>query len=128
MGTKCAPNYATLVLGYLEIKLFEDLKKTHSNELSKRIKINYRRFLDDIFVIWSEELGSINLLNNALNKLDQNLVFTLDGSGKRVNFLDISIYCYQNRVETDIYYKPTDTKKYLPFNSNHPRHTKYAIP
>ena len=31
-------------------------------------------------------------------------------------------------IKTDIYYKKTDSHEYLPFNSNHPRHVKEAIP
>lgn len=32
------------------------------------------------------------------------------------------------KIETDIYYKPTDSKQYLLFNSCHPRHTRTSIP
>ena len=33
-----------------------------------------------------------------------------------------------NKIETDIYYKPTDSKQYLLFTSCHPKHTKQNIP
>lgn len=32
------------------------------------------------------------------------------------------------KIETDVYYKDTDSKQYLSFNSCHPRHTKTSIP
>ena len=32
------------------------------------------------------------------------------------------------KIATDIYYKPTDSKQYLFFNSCHPKHTKTSIP
>ena len=33
-----------------------------------------------------------------------------------------------NSVEIDIYYKPTNTHDYLPYDSAHPDHTKTNIP
>ena len=32
------------------------------------------------------------------------------------------------KIETDIYYKPTDSKQYFLFNSCHPKHTRTSIP
>ena len=43
-------------------------------------------------------------------------------------FLDIKVVRQGNSITTDIYYKPTDSKQYLNFKSNHPRHTKYNVP
>ena len=34
----------------------------------------------------------------------------------------------EGKIETDIYYKETDSKQYLLFYSCHPRHTKINIP
>ena len=46
-----------------------------------------------------------------------------------LNFLDVKIILHEgNSVETDIYYKPTNTHDYLPYNSAHPDHTKNNIP
>ena len=46
-----------------------------------------------------------------------------------LNFLDIKIILHKdNSVETDIYYKPTNTHDYLPYDSTHPDHTKNNIP
>ena len=44
MGTKMAPTYANLFMGKLEEKL---------NELGKPNIILWKRFIDDIFIIWS---------------------------------------------------------------------------
>ena len=42
-----------------------------------------------------------------------------------LNFLDVKITWHKdNSVETDIYYKPTNTHDYLPYNSARPDHTK----
>ena len=60
MGTKFAPTYATLVLAYLEEKLYTRLEDVNK-DLAEYVKGNWKRFLDDCFIILvnSEE----NLLN-----------------------------------------------------------------
>ena len=54
------------------------------------------------------------------------------GNEKKVqvlNFLDVKIILHENNsVETDIYYKPTNTHDYLPYDSADPNHTKNNIP
>ena len=45
-----------------------------------------------------------------------------------LNFLDVKITWHKdNSVETDIYYKPTNTHDYLSYDSAHPDHTKNNI-
>jgi len=51
MGTKVAPTYATLVLGYLEEKLYEKILCTIDRDFSDFLQHNFWRFLDDCFVI-----------------------------------------------------------------------------
>ena len=120
MGTKMAPSYATLTLGYLENILFEN------NDNVRREK--YFRYLDDIFIIWNEDWGNHESFITELNTIDNKLEFLVDKVGETVNFLDLIIYKDNNKIETDIYYKETDTKQYLNYNSNHPRHIKNNIP
>ena len=46
-----------------------------------------------------------------------------------LNFLDVKIILHEdNSFETDIYYKPTNTHDYLPYDSVHPDHTKNNMP
>ena len=52
----------------------------------------------------------------------------MEKSESEIAFLDIKISIQNNKIQTDIYYKPTDTHQYLTFNSCHPRHTKISIP
>ena len=41
-----------------------------------------------------------------------------------LNFLDEKTILHENKaVATDIYYKPTNTHDYLPYNSAHPDHS-----
>ena len=46
-----------------------------------------------------------------------------------INFLDITVLLHENgHIETDIFYKETNTHNYLNYNSHHPNHIKYNIP
>ena len=43
-------------------------------------------------------------------------------------FLDINLRISEDRIQTSIFYKETDTHNYLHFSSFHPDHCKRAIP
>jgi hypothetical protein len=129
MGTKFAPCYATLTLGYLEEIFFENIKGELGLEKCSYIKNNYYRYLDDVFVICNNTVANDIMITEHLNRLDPELEFICDQKGKEVTFLDIKIMKNNvNTVETDIFYKETDSKQYLNYNSNHPRYVKNNIP
>jgi hypothetical protein len=50
MGTKVAPTYATLVLGFLEEKLFENVDQLFGNQYIQYMRANWKRYLDDCFI------------------------------------------------------------------------------
>ena len=52
MGTKMAPSYATLVLGYLENELYSQVSRKMGEETGHYIYKNWRRFLDDCYINW----------------------------------------------------------------------------
>ena len=54
MGTKFAPTYATLVLAYLEEKLYSEIETKFEKEYAIFIMGNWKRFLDDCFVFWTK--------------------------------------------------------------------------
>ena len=46
-----------------------------------------------------------------------------------MDFLDIEVILHaENTVETDVNYKDTNTRDYLPYNSAHPEHYKDSLP
>ena len=49
MGTKMAPTYATLVLGFLEHNLYENLRCKYGEEFSLYIQQNWKRFFGRLF-------------------------------------------------------------------------------
>ena len=141
MGTKFAPPYACLSVGYLEETiLFPRLLPLHFTLTEcKLIEEIFKRFMDYGFVLWPKN-ANIDIFRKLLNELHPSLKFTVE-KGKNsceqnfdtftqvLNFLDVSIILHQNgRLETDIFYKETNSHDYLNYFSHHPQHTKQNIP
>ena len=127
MGTKFAPTYATLVLGYLEEKLIKRLETT-DKQFSLYVREQWKRYLDDCFILWTRSVEELHHFHNILNSLHSDIKFTIELNENKLPFLDILITKYNTQLSTDIYYKDTDTKQYLDFKSCHPSHTKRSIP
>lgn len=52
-----------------------------------------------------------------LNEFDIGIQFPMEYSHQQVPYLDIPIKKSNSKIVTDIYYKSTDSKQYLLFNS-----------
>ena len=50
MGTKFAPVYATLAIGYLEEMLYKKINAKYGNQFTNEFIKNWKRFLDDCFI------------------------------------------------------------------------------
>ena len=66
------------------------------------------RYIDDIFFIWTEGEDKLEGFLNHLNNFYPNLKFTLEKSKSSFNFLDVSVSIVDNKLETDLFCKPTD--------------------
>ena len=55
MGTKFAPVYATLVLTYIEEKMYEKSEAEFSRTFRLYLETSFKRFLDDWFLIFKQE-------------------------------------------------------------------------
>jgi ribosomal protein S27E len=128
MGTNVAPTYATLVLGYLEVKLHEQIRQEKGIDMANYIRTHWKRFIDDCFIFWSKSVDELNYFTALLNNLNENINFKIQLSDEKLPFLDVMIIKQNTCIQTDIYYKPTDSKLYLNFNSCHPKHSKTNIP
>ena len=136
MGTKFAPPYACLTIGYLEeTRLFPKILKNYfTDSTCLYIKDNFFRYMDDGFIALAQNIDAISL-RNALNDLHPSIKFTME-TGKMksdttesLNFLDIEIILNNGKfVSTDIFYKETNPHDYLNFHSAHPKHIKDTIP
>ena len=137
--TKCAAPYASLTVGYLEEKkLFTNELPKYFNENECKLTMELlKRYMHDSFIFWSLKLNFENF-KTCLSNMHPSIKFTFENpdiiyeNEKKVqalNFLDVKIILLKdNSVETDAFYKLTNTYDYLPYDSAHPDHTKNNIP
>jgi hypothetical protein len=88
----------------------------------------FSRYIDDIFIIlfYKDNLDhTITSLHNSFDNLKLNIEH-----GDEVVFLDLKIKINKiiNRLDFNLYIKPTNTFSYLLTNSNHPVHIFKNIP
>ena len=128
MGTKVAPTYAHLVMGYLEKSARHECEKQFGTSATNEIYKYYYRFLDDIFIFWPHSVDLADEFTHIMNNVNPNFKFTHEISNKQLHFLDVTLINENGNLKTDLYSKPTDAHQYLHFHSYHPAHTKRNLP
>ena len=98
------------------------------NDFQLYIIEHWKRYLDDCFILWNRSLTDLHTFKTIINGINQDIQFTMEYSTKELPFLDLLVMKVGSNLETDIYYKPTDSKQYLLFSSCHPKHTRLNIP
>ncbi|XP_044760366.1 uncharacterized protein LOC123317821 [Coccinella septempunctata] len=117
MGSPIASTIAQLVLEYLEEELL-----AHSNY---DITI-FKRYVDDCLIITSEQQDQEILAH--LIGFHNKIQFTIEKEkNNSINLLDITIIRNNNKLETKLYRKPTNTDRILDYNSAHSERQKRAI-
>ena len=119
MGTKMAPSYANIFMGILE----KQMLSTYPHK-----PFIYFRYIDDIFMIWTDGEDSLNTFLERCNKQNKHIKFKPSGTGTTVSFLDVSVTLKNGKLHSDLYCKPTDKHQYLYYTSCHPKHTKNSLP
>ena len=76
MGTKFAPVYATLTIGYLEEKLYTVIETDYDAEFQQYLKAYWKRFLDDCFIPWTKSEEELKTFHKILNNLHGDINFT----------------------------------------------------
>ena len=118
VGTRMAPCYANIFMAELE----ENLLSSYPFK-----PLVYYRYIDDIFIIWTQSLDLLHNFINSINKQHSNIIFTSNISTTSINFLDVTIDPDLGHITINIYTKPTDTPAFPSYNSFHPRHIKQSI-
>ena len=114
MGTKLAPNYANLFMSDIETK------HVFSYALQPSY---YRRYIDDIFLIWDHSSEELDGFIDHLNSIHPTIKFTKSISDTVITYLDLDIYKKDNILHTRTHFKSTKTFSYLHGQSNHPSST-----
>ncbi len=129
MGTSFAVAYAIIYMLYLESPVIE--------EFDAHIVV-YRRFIDDIILLWqgcrtklSHFMMRLNSRHPAI-KLDWSATPHDAAAQRKVNFMDVTITLTPAPptslpprwlgIHHCLFRKPGNLHQYLPFSSSHPRH------
>ena len=123
MGTRMAPSYANLFMGTLETELVK--------QNSKNIQI-WKRFIDDIFIIWTGTLEEFQEFMNKINQIHPTIKFTHEVSKNELTILDVTVYKgdrfqTENKLDIKTHIKKTNKQLYVHESSYHPKSTKKAI-
>ena len=124
MGSKLAPAYANTFMGQLEKDILESspLQPTY-----------YRRFIDDIFMIWPHSLKDLQCFIAHMNRANRSIQFTHEYSQEEIVFLDVVVYKdttkdkSTNTLHTRTHIKPTNKQLYVREDSYHPPGTGKGV-
>ncbi len=87
MGSTMAPNYANLYVGLFEQKfIFNGLQNSFLPSI-----VLWRRYIDDIFMLWSGTENQLLQFYSFLNTSNEHLHFTVNYDDSCVSILDICI-------------------------------------
>lgn len=121
MGTKAAVAIANIFMHF-----FEDKHIFKNDELLKPIL--YKRFIDDIFMIWTHGPDTLNNFIQHLNTVHPTIKFTANISKTDLEFLDTKVTLHNGQLTTELFTKSTNAQAYLLRSSYHPRHTFTSLP
>ncbi|XP_077148443.1 uncharacterized protein LOC143809192 [Ranitomeya variabilis] len=104
-------------------------KFVYTHSLFQQYGILWKRYIDDIFLIWSGDIESLMSFHHTINNSLVKLTFTIHHDQRSIAFLDTRVIINEDgSLSTDLYVKPTDKNSLLLFSSCHPRHVTRALP
>ena len=123
MGTKMAPSFAGLFMANLECPFLDSCVYKPSV---------YKRYIDDIFILWEHGETSLNQFLTKLNTTHPTIKFTWEYNHQSITFLDVDIYKQTHSDGTPMlayrtHFKETNSFQYVHFRSFHPKATKKGI-
>ena len=90
----------------------------------------WRRYIDDIFIIWSGSHSEFEEFFNFINSYHPTIKFDPPQHNEEdysCNFLDLKISIENSKIQTDLYRKETSKPRALLPSSAHPGHVTYNI-
>jgi hypothetical protein len=118
-----SPISSTLAKIYLQY--FEKIHLKHHLE-TKNI-IYYKRNVDDLYIIYDQTKINEETIHDIINNTDEHLEFKITKEENYITYyLDLNIQRKHNKVELNIYRKPTYIDTAIHFMSNHPYPHKMA--
>lgn len=120
MGAKFASSMANLFMAKWE----EDVVYHESrSEL-----VLWKRYIDDILLLWDGSLESHNEFITGLNTNNRGILLTQEASSVEIHFLDLRIRVIEGRIMTSTYFKETDRNGFIHTKSCHHQAWLESIP
>ena len=99
MGSPISGTMAEIYLQYVEANY---VKRWETDEI-----IYYKRYVDDILIIYSNQKTNKDRIEKEINKTDKNLEFKMTPeSNNIIHYLDLTLQRRSNNIELSIYRKP----------------------
>ena len=118
MGSPLAPILAEWFVSKVEQNIFK-------KDISFK-PLFYKRYVDDIFAVF-RTIEDRDSFYGLLNNVHRNLTFTMETTTGFLPFLDIAISVNDDKFDTKVYRKPTNTGVVMNFNSNAPMKWKKSL-
>ena len=120
MGTPFAVTAANAFMYHHE----RDIVEKHSRYITL-----YKRFIDDIFVIWDGPHKKLLEFLHAINTKDERIKITYEISESKISFLDLLLYKDSafKTLQYSTFQKPLNKYLYIPYESFHPASNKKAF-
>jgi hypothetical protein len=120
MGSPISSLASELILQYHENRIIKHWLETD------QIKY-YRRYVDDILLIYNNAKISPEQVTQAFNDYSNNLEFTATTEeNRKISYLDLDIHRTQDGIQLGIYRKPTYTDTTIQYKSTHPLQHKLS--
>ena len=117
MGNPLAPQLAIIYMNTVESNILNSIRKD----------IHWKRYIDDCFVFWEDDITAEEILETA-NKVSDNIQFTLEKPKKgKLPFLDCEVSVSNGRFLTKLYSKEIHSGIIFPWDSISPISLKKGI-
>ena len=91
----------------------------------------WRKFWDDVFVVWTHGPASVSLFLEYLNKIDKTgkIQFTMQAAGDDgLEFLDLKLRMVNGKISVNVFSKPTNSFTYVLPSTSYPNRNIRNIP
>ena len=121
MGSKSSCHYTDVFM--------DDFENKHIYPRTLNQALAYYRFVDDIFMLWTESEAKFRAFFEQINKTHSTIKFDYKYSYESIEFLDTLVFKNnRNSLSTKLYSKPTDRPTYTHVTSYHPKSQIQNIP
>jgi hypothetical protein len=86
----------------------------------------YARYVDDILIVFDSSKITISEIQKQAENIHKNVELKMNMENNSIKYLDLLIIRQSDRMEIDIYHKPTTTDLTIHATSNHPTEHKLA--